>query len=174
MSVEVTEAPQWYEPASATSPAVAVVVTPATATTTPSGTVLSSLSLSVDSAAPSLGVFVPGLGATYTATMTASITTTAPTSVLTIDDPTSTATGHLVNGPSALVSPLRADATDPGQPLGVFAPLDAGPVTLLSFAAPITGDPVTIGFQQAIGATEALRAGSYTKQLIMTLSTSTP
>ncbi len=175
VSVEVTEAPQWYSPASATSPAVAVAAGSSTSTTTtPSGTVPSSLAISLGNLAPSLGVFLPGLAATYAGTMTASITTTAPTSVLTIEDPSSIATGHLVNGPSALVSPLEADATDPGQPVGVYAPLDAGPVTLLNLAAPVTSDPVTIGFEQAIGATEALRAGSYSKQLTLTLSTNTP
>ncbi len=36
---------------------------------------------------------------------------------------------------------------------------------LLSYATPTAGaDPVTIGFRQAIGATDVLRAGTYSKR----------
>ena len=43
-----------------------------------------------------------------------------------------------------------------------------------SYAAPISNDPVTIPFTQAIGATDALRTGTYTKTLTFTFSTTMP
>ena len=46
---------------------------------------------------------------------------------------------------------------------------------LLSYSTPTAGsDAVTIGFRQAIGATDMLRAGTYAKTLTFTLSTTTP
>ena len=43
-----------------------------------------------------------------------------------------------------------------------------------TWAAPVSNDPVTIGFKQHIGATDALRTGAYSKTLTFTLSTTTP
>ena len=43
-----------------------------------------------------------------------------------------------------------------------------------SWTAPVSNDPVTIGFKQHIDATDALRTGSYSKTLTFTLSTTTP
>ena len=40
--------------------------------------------------------------------------------------------------------------------------------------APVSNDPVTIGFKQSIGANDALRTGAYSKTLTFTLSTTTP
>ena len=38
----------------------------------------------------------------------------------------------------------------------------------------MSNDPVTINFKQSIGATDALRTGTYAKTLTFTLSTTTP
>jgi hypothetical protein len=38
----------------------------------------------------------------------------------------------------------------------------------------VSNDPVALTFEQAIGASEALRTGSYAKTLTYTLSTTTP
>ena len=38
----------------------------------------------------------------------------------------------------------------------------------------MSNDAVTVAFQQAIGASDALRTGSYSKTLTFTLSTTTP
>ncbi len=38
----------------------------------------------------------------------------------------------------------------------------------------MSNDPVTIGLEQAIGATDALRTGTYSKTLTFTLSTTSP
>jgi hypothetical protein len=48
-------------------------------------------------------------------------------------------------------------------------------VNLLTYNGPTAGaDPVTLGFRQAIGATDTLRAGTYSKTLTFTLSTTQP
>ena len=43
-----------------------------------------------------------------------------------------------------------------------------------SWTAPVSNDPVTIGFRQRVKATDALRTGSYSKTLTFTLSTTNP
>ena len=45
---------------------------------------------------------------------------------------------------------------------------------MLTYAAPVSNDAVTVTFQQAIAAADALRTGSYGKTLTFTLSTTTP
>ena len=86
-------------------------------------------------------------------------------------DPSSNATGRLVNGAFALVQPLQANANG-----GAFSPLrtDNGPLTLLAFTGPVANSAVTLGFKQSIGAGEGLRTGSYSKTLTFTLSTTAP
>jgi hypothetical protein len=79
------------------------------------------------------------------------------------------ATGRLVNGTFALTEPLQARANT-----GAFAPLASGPLTLLTYAGPVSNDPVAVAFKQAIAATDALRTGTYSKTLTFTLSTTNP
>ena len=43
-----------------------------------------------------------------------------------------------------------------------------------TWTAPVSNDPVTIAFRQHIGATQALRTGTYSQTLTFTLSTTTP
>ena len=90
---------------------------------------------------------------------------------LSVSDPSSTATGRLVNGAFSLPQPLKVRAGS-----GQFANVggSAAPTTVLSYAAPVSNDGVTVSFQQAIGATDALRTGAYAKTLTFTLSTTTP
>jgi hypothetical protein len=45
---------------------------------------------------------------------------------------------------------------------------------LLTYAGPVSNDAVGIDFNQSIGAAEALRTGSYSKTLMLTLSTTNP
>ena len=107
------------------------------------------------------GAFTPGLAKDYTATTTATVVSTAGDATLSVADPSSVATGHLVNGTFSLPSPLLAA----GSPL---------PATVKTYAAPVSNDAVPIGFTQHIGATDALRTGTYAKTLTFTLSTTTP
>jgi hypothetical protein len=132
-------------------------------TTTPGdvgGTVPATLTLTLGPAA-AFGAFTPGVDGDYTATQSASVISTAGDASLTVSDPSSNHTGHLVNGSFALPSPLLAA----GHEL---------PSVVQTWAAPVTNDPVTIAFTQHIGAGDALRTGTYAKTLTFTLSTTNP
>ena len=129
--------------------------------------------------------FIPGLAREYTTTMTASITSTAENASLSVADPSATNTGKLVNGAFALAAPLQASASstlqDPAAvpPLTVPAPAgpvggSASPLQLLTYNTPVGLDVATLTFRQAIGQTEALRTGGYSKTLTFTLSTTNP
>ena len=59
----------------------------------------------------------------------------------------------------AAAARLRVRATTRRTPNTAFADITANPVTLSTWAAPITNDAVPLQFQQAIGANEALKAG---------------
>jgi hypothetical protein len=43
-----------------------------------------------------------------------------------------------------------------------------------TYAGPVSLDPVTVAFRQSIGATDALRTGTYAKALTLTLTTTQP
>ena len=63
------------------------------------------------------------------------------------------------------------DEASAGGTGGAFAPVGG---TVLSYSAPVANDAVTVSFQQAIGANDALRTGAYSKTLTFTLSTTSP
>ena len=136
-----------------------------------SGTVPPTLSLSVGAPA-SFGAFTPGVDRTYETSMTATVTSTAGDATLSVTDPSTNATGRLVNGPFALAEPLQLRASS-----GAFAPLNSvagSPLSLLTYAGPVSNDAVTLGFRQHIGASQGLRTGAYSKTLTFTLSTTSP
>jgi enterochelin esterase-like enzyme len=143
--------PYQQEPEPATSVSVNVDV---------SGSAPATLSLTLGQAA-SFGPFTPGLEKTYTATAAAEVTSTAGDAALTVSDPSTTAPGHLVNGALALPQPLLVGTS----------PL---PATAKTWSGPTTHEPVAIAFNQAIGAGDALRTGTYAKTLTFTLSTTHP
>jgi len=105
--------------------------------------------------------FVPGVARTYTTTLAADVLSTGADAMLSVADPSSVAPGRLVNGSLALASPLLVA----GSPL---------PAVAKTWSAPVSHDPVAIEFAQSIGATEALRTGTYGKTLTFTLSTTQP
>src|SRR4051794_11641977 len=159
---------------------------PLTATTTPipagsgaqapvGGTVPATLSLSLGAPA-AFGPFTPGVTKDYTASTTATVISTAGDGTLSVSDPSSTATGHLVNGVFALPQVLQANASSPAGNGGPYAAVGgpASPTQLLSYAGPVSNDPVAIGFKQSIGANDALRTGAYSKTLTFTLATTQP
>jgi 3',5'-cyclic AMP phosphodiesterase CpdA len=125
------------------------------------GTVPATLSLTLGAPA-SFGAFVPGVAKEYTAQTTANVISSAGDAALTVSasgavvSPPGETVGHLANGTFTLPQPLR---------------VDIAPAT---WSAPVANDPVTIGFKQSIGATDALRTGSYSRSLTFTLSTTTP
>ena len=139
------------------------------------GTVPATLSLSLGTPA-TFGAFTPGVAKSYTASSTANVISTAGDAALSVADPSSTATGHLVNGTFSLPSTLQAQASSAAGTGGPLADVggSAKPTSLLTYGGPVSNDSVTVGFQQAIGAGDALRTGSYSKTLTFTLSTTTP
>jgi hypothetical protein len=140
---------------------------------TVSGTVAATLSLSVGNG--SLGTFTPGVARDYETTMQATVISTAGEAVLSVTDPSATATGRLVNGPFALAQPLQMKASSPAAGAGsAFAPLSGAPLALLNYSGPASNDHVTIGVKQTIGSSDPLRTGAYSKTLTFTLSTTTP
>ena len=99
---------------------------------------------------------------------------TAGDAALSVADPSTTAPGHLVNGTFVLprrCRPGRCNAANTGTPFGAVS---GTPLTLLTSAAPVSNDAVTLEFQQPIAANDALRTGTYAKTLTYTLSTTTP
>jgi hypothetical protein len=134
------------------------------------GSVPATLALTLGAPA-SFGPFTPGVANTYTASTAATVISSAGDATLSVADPDATAAGHLVNGTFSLPQGLKAQAKG-----GAYAPVggSAAPTTLTSWNGPVANDPVPISFQQAIGANDALRTGTYSKTLTFTLSTTTP
>jgi Zinc carboxypeptidase/Chitobiase/beta-hexosaminidase C-terminal domain len=137
---------------------------------TVSGTVPATLSLTVGTPI-SFGVFTPGVARDYTATTFANVISTAGDATLSVADADAVNTGKLVNGAFVMPQPLQVNANG-----SAFAPVGgtAGPTTLRTYGGPVSNDAVTLGFKQSIGATDALRTGTYSKTLTFTLSTTNP
>ena len=76
---------------------------------------------------------------------------TAGDAALTVPDP-----GHLTNGTFSLPQPLRVE-------LGKAA-----------WTGPTSNEAVPVTFKQSIGASDALRTGTYSKTVTFTLSTTNP
>jgi hypothetical protein len=138
------------------------------------GTVPATLSLSLGTPTVSLGSFIPGVAGVYSSSMPANVISTAGDASLSVADPSSNATGRLVNGTFSLPQALQVRATNAANPATVFASLGTGPLALLSYAGPVSNDAVTVGFRQNIAANDPLRTGTYSKTLTFTLSTTTP
>jgi sugar phosphate isomerase/epimerase len=141
------------------------------------GDVPTMLALSIPTQPGSFGTFQPTVGRSYETAVTAGVTSTAGDGVLSVSDPSTTFPGHLVNGTFALPSALNARAINSTNPTQAFAPLAEATGTatdLLTYSGPVNSDVVTIGFRQAIGAGDVLRAGNYNKTLTFTLSTTAP
>jgi subtilase-type serine protease len=127
--------------------------------------------LAVTLGAPaSFGAFTPGVAREYSASTTADVISTAGNALLSVADPSDTATGRLVNGAFSLPQALLASGGGGFLPVGGVA----APITLKTWSAPVSNDALTITFRQAIGAGDALRTGTYSKTLTFTLSTTEP
>jgi hypothetical protein len=141
----------------------------ATAKGTVGGTVGATLALTLGAPA-TFGAFVPGVAADYTASTPATVTSTAGDATLSVADPGATHTGHLVNGAFFLPQTLRAAAGGASADVGGVT----SPTTLRTYGGPVSGDVTTLSFIQAIGASDALRTGTYAKTLTFTVSTAAP
>jgi hypothetical protein len=104
------------------------------------------------------------------------VISTAGDALLSVADPSSTGTGHLVNGTFVLPEPLQARARNAANTGTAFNNVgsSASPLNLLTWSAPISNDAVTIEFSQLVKANDPLRTGTYAKALTFTLSTTTP
>jgi sugar phosphate isomerase/epimerase len=141
------------------------------------GSVPSLLALTVGAGAQ-FGSFVPAVARNYDSSTAATVVSTAGDAALSVSDASTTAPGHLVNGAFALAQPLQIRANNADNTGTAYTTLSetAGEAkTILNYTAPTAGaDNVTLNFRQAIGATDVLRSGNYTKTLTFTLSTTTP
>jgi hypothetical protein len=144
-------------------------------TSSAGGNVPATLSLSLGPAA-TFGAFTPGMTKTYTASTTANVISSAGDAALSVADPSTTATGHLVNGTFSLPQFLQARARNAANPNTAFANVgsSASPLGLLTYSAPISNDQVMLEFSQLVNANDALRTGTYNKAVTFTLSTTTP
>jgi hypothetical protein len=97
------------------------------------------------------GAFTPGVAKTYDASTTADVISTAGDAALSFSGP-----NHLTNGAFTLAQPFTIS------------------LSKSSWSAPVSHDPVSIGFHQPIGATDPLRTGSYSATVTFTLSTTNP
>ena len=134
------------------------------------GDVPPTLALTLGTAA-SFGTFTPGVAREYTAATTANVVSTAGDATLSVADPSSTNTGHLVNGSFVMPQALQiAAGASAFRPIGGAS----SPTALLNWGAPVSNEQVTINLKQVVAANDALRTGAYSKTLTFTLSTTTP
>jgi len=113
------------------------------------GTVPATLALTLGAPA-SFGPFTPGVAREYTASTTATVTSTAGDAALSASEAT------LSNGALRLAQPV------------VITPAKT------SWSGPVSNDTFAIAFKQSIGRTEPLRAGNYSTTVTFTLSTTMP
>src|SRR4051794_10619130 len=142
---------------------------------TVSGSVPATLSLTLGPAAQ-FGAFTPGVTKTYLASTTASVTSSAGDALLSVADPSSFGTGHLVNGTFILPQPLQARARNASNTGTAFNNVgsSASPLNLLTWSGPVSNDAVSLEFSQLVNSNDPLRTGTYSKSLTFTLSTTTP
>ena len=96
--------------------------------------------------------------------------------LLSVADPSSQNTGHLVNGTFVLPQPLQARARNAANTGTAYNNVgsSASPLNLLHVQRPDLQRSVTLQFSQRINANDALRTGAYSKTLTFTLSTTQP
>src|SRR4051794_15441225 len=92
-----------------------VIVAPDSAGGGAAGEVPATLALTLGASAD-LGQFRLAVAADYTATMPATVTSSAGDATLTVNDPSPVATGHLVNGTYVMAQPLQVKATNAANP----------------------------------------------------------
>jgi hypothetical protein len=136
------------------------------------GSVPATLSLTLGPAG-TFGNFTPGAARTYDSSVSATVTSSAGDSLLSVSDPSPTNVGHLTNGTFVLAQPLQMRARNATVTNPAFGAVSAS-LGLLAYSGPVSADPVTLDFRQVIGANDPLRSGTYSKTLTFTLSTTSP
>ena len=92
----------------------------------------------------SFGAFTPGITKTYESSTTANVISTAGDALLSVADPSRTATGHLVNGAFSLPQPLQARARNAANTGTAYNNVgsSASPLNLLTYSGPVSNDTV--------------------------------
>ena len=148
---------------------------PIQATSTPGtigGSVPATLALTLG-APGAFGAFTPGVTKTYFASTSATVTSTAGDALLSVADPSSVGTGHLVNGTFVLPEPLQARARNAANTGTAYNNVGSN-LNLLTWSGPVSNDAVNLEFSQLVKANDPLRTGTYAKTLTFTLSTTNP
>jgi hypothetical protein len=127
-------------------------------------------------APPAFAPFIPGVGTDYVATSTGVVNSSAAEAILTVADPSTVASGHLLNGDAPLPSALQVSGGSANGASSGFQPVPdtADPATLITYNGPVTDEQVTLTFKQPIAQTDSLRTGDYAKAIVFTLSTDRP
>jgi hypothetical protein len=97
-------------------------------------------------------------------------TSSAPGAALSVSDRSATATGHLVNGTTALPQALQVGVGGPFAAVGSAAQ----PTVLQSWAGPLASEQLTLQFKQPVAATDKLLAGRYGKTVTFSLASTSP
>jgi hypothetical protein len=126
--------------------------------------------------APVFAPFIPGVGTDYMASSTGVVDSSAGDAILTVADPSTVASGHLLNGDAPLPAAMQVSASSANGVSSGFqaVPDTASPATLVTYNAPVSDEQVTLTFKQTIGAADPLRTGNYAKTFTFTLSTTEP
>jgi X-Pro dipeptidyl-peptidase len=119
------------------------------------------------------GAFTPGITKTYTAETPATVTSTAGDALLSVSDPSSVGTGHLVNGTFVLPQPLQLRARNAANTGTAYNNVGSS-LNLLTWNGPVANDDVKLQYSQLVNSGDPLRTGTYSKTLTFTLSTTTP
>ena len=114
---------------------------------------------------------IPGVAKDYDATTTVTATSSLASSKLTVSDPSSTATGHLVNGTLPMPQALKVGVV--GSSLATLGGT-ANPTLLATWAHPLANESINLQFRQSVAANDALLVGDYSKRVTLTLSATTP
>ena len=127
-------------------------------------------------APPAFAPFIPGVGTDYLATSSGVVNSSAGEAILTVADPSTVASGHLLNGDAPLPAPMQVSgASANGTSSGFQAvPDTADPATLVTYTGPVTNENLTLTFKQPVAPADPLRTGGYVKTFVFTLSTDQP
>jgi hypothetical protein len=133
------------------------------------------LALELTAPTVNLGAITPGVTKMYESSLAATVTSTAGEATLSAAD-ASDGSGKLTNGSNSLPTALQLKAVNAAQPGSAFAGLTgtSNPLVLLRYPTYVAGDQVTISLRQPIADQDPLRAGTYSKRVVFTLSTTTP
>ena len=101
---------------------------------------------------------------------------TAGDALLSVSDPSSFGTGHLVNGTFILPEPLQARARNAANTGTAYNNVgsSASPLNLLHVERRRSPTTRRVEFSQLVKANDPLRTGTYSKTLTFTLSTTNP